>query len=521
MRILKKIAAALGVLFVLALIANFALTAYINKKLPTILNEQKDFPYALNYKDLDVNLWGGSFTMSEAYLAPKQSMDSATTQDGMFAHIKKVSVRGLSIWQLYKNNRIEVSRVAIEGPEVILYHTKKKYNVNEDVQKPFTQFIRTGSLEITDGSFKMLDSMHNPRLRAANIGFTLNNIKTDALIAKENIPVRYRDYAFNCDSLYYNAGVNYNITVNNLTATDTSLVAGDFKLIPKQTRKQFTAMQGKEVDQFNIQAGSIAVNAADWGFNNDTLYIHTPRVVFDKVHANIYRSKEPADDPTRKKLYSEMLRSLDVDVKVEQLLFKNTIIEYEEQLNFSKPSAKVSFSKFYATVYNVYSPVGKGKLPDTTIDVQCLFMKSAPLRVNWSFNTLDTSDAFTINGHLQNIRSEEINPVSKPLMNVTTTGSLKDIRFTFNGNRERAKGTFAIDYDDLKVELYKKKDARKKNKLLTAVGNLLVKNDSNDRLKKTDVAIDRKKDKSVFNFIWMFVQQGLKQTLLPKIAGGD
>jgi hypothetical protein len=521
MRILKKIAIVLGVLFVLAIVANFALTSYINNKLPTILKDQKDFPYSVNYKDLDVNLWGGSFTMTEAYLAPKQSMDSSKTQDGTFAHIKKLSVRGLSIWQLYKNNRIEVSRVSIESPEVILYHTKKKYSVKDDVQKPFTQFIKTGSLEIIDGSFKMLDSLHNPRLRANHIDFSLNNIKTDALIAKENIPVRYRDYDFSCDSLYYNAGVYYNITVGNIKATDTSLVAGDFKLVPKQTRKQFSAMQAKELDQFNIQAGSIAVNSADWGFTNDTLYVHTPKMVLDKVFANVYRSREPKDDPTRKKLYSEMLRSIPFDLKIEKILFKNTGIEYEEQVNFSKPAAKVSFSKFYATVSNVCSPVGKGKLPDTVINVQCLFMKSAPLTVSWSFNTLDVSDSFTIVGHLQNIRSEEINPVSKPLMNVTTTGILKDIRFTFNGNRERAKGNFAIDYDDLKVEFYKKDKPKKKNKLLSAVGNLFVKNDSDDRLKKTDVAIERKQDKSVFNFLWLFVQQGLKQTVLPKVVGGD
>lgn len=520
MRILKKIAIVLGVLFVLAFVANFGLTAYINKKLPTVLKDQKDFPYALNYKNLDVNLWGGSFTMTEAYLAPKQSMDSATTQDGTFAHIAKLSVRGLSIWQLYKNNRIEVNSVAIESPEVILYHTKKKYSIADDVQKPFTQFIKTGSLKITNGSFKMLDSLHNPKLRAKNIGLALHNIRTDALIAKENIPVRYRDYTFSCDSLYYNAGLYYNITLASLKATDTSLVAGNFKLVPKQTRRQFTAMLPRELDQFNIQANNIVVNSADWGFTNDTLYVHTPKVVFDKVYANIYRSKEPADDPTRKKLYSEMLRGLNFDLKVEQLLFKNTDIVYEEQLTFARPAAKVSFSKFYATVSKVYSPVGKGKLPDTTIDVQCLFMKAAPLSVNWRFNTLDVSDSFTITGHLQNLSSEAVNPVSKPLMNVTTSGNLKDIRFTFNGNRERAKGKFSIDYEDLKLDMYKK-DGKDKNKLLTAVGNLLVKNDSNDRLKKTDVAIERKKDKSVFNFLWRFVQQGLKQTVLPKIAGGD
>src|SRR5690606_30846705 len=122
-----------------------------------------------------------------------------------------------------------------------------------------------------------------------------------------------------------------------------------------------------------------------------------PEVTLDRVYANIYRSKEPADDYTRKKLYSEMLRSIKFDIDVKQLLLKNTVIEYEEQLTFSRPAAKVSFSKFDAKISNIYSPVGRKegiKLPPTVIDVKCLFMKSSPLSVTWSFNIPEESDAF-------------------------------------------------------------------------------------------------------------------------------
>ncbi len=178
------------------------------------------------------------------------------------------------------------------------------------------------------------------------------------------------------------------------------------------------------------------------------------------------------------------------------------------------------FSKFFATVNHIYSPIHKDTMPDTTIDVKCLFMKSAPLSVNWSFNVLNPQDSFTIIGRLQNVRSEVANPVSKPLMNVTTSGLLKDIRFTFHGNKNAGYGKFAIDYSGLKVDMYKA-DGKSKNKLLSFVGNILVKDDSDGELKKTDVKVSRKKDKSVFNFLWRFVQQGLKQTILPKIASID
>ncbi|MXN92045.1 hypothetical protein GR160_12490 [Flavobacterium sp. Sd200] len=516
-KILKIAGITLGTLIVLLTAANFIAESYISKKLPEIIKNKKDFPYNLSYTSLDVNLLGGSFTMHNAALAPKDSMQAAV-KNGVFGKIKTVKVRGLSLWQLYKHKRIKVNRVAIDSPEIILYQSKKKYDTKDDVEKPFKTIIETGSISISNGSFKLLDDKMNPKLRAANISLDISNIKADSTTIKKNIPVRYRDYNFACDSLFYNAGQFYNIALNKIAATDASVNISNFRLIPKHTRKQFVGLIDKELDQFNLQADSIAVPKADWGFTNDTLYVHAPEVILGKVFANIYRSKEPTDDPSRKKLYSELLRNLKFDLKVDKLLLKNSVVEYEEQLTFAKPAAKVSFSKFYATIAHVYSPVNKTKLPPTTIDVQCLFMKSAPLKVKWTFNTPDVSDAFTITGHLQNIRSEEVNPVSKPLMNVETTGNIKDVKFVFNGNRERATGTFAIEYDDLKVDIYKK-DGKKKNKFMSAVGNLLVKNDSNERPKKADVAVERSKDKSVFNFLWKFVMQGLKQTVLPKAVG--
>ena len=518
MKLFKKIGIALLSLAVLLVIINFGVSHYVSAKLPTIIKNEKGFPYNLNYKKLDVNILTGSFVMHEAYLAPKDTIQEAV-KNGVFGQIKSISVSGLNLWQLYKHNRIKVSRVIIDTPEIIMYHREKKYNVKDDVEKPFKNVIETGSLEVRHGSFNMVDAKKNPLLKASNIMFDLNNITVDSASVKENVPVRYRDYSFACDSLFYDAGQFYNITLKNITSTDSTLAINNFRMIPKHSRTQFVKAIDKELDQFNLQAGKITVPKADWGFVNNILYVHAPEMTLDKVFANIYRSKQPADDPSRKKLYSELLRSVKFDLKVDKLMIKNSLIEYEEQLNFSKPAAKVTFSKFYATVAKVYSPVNKKEaLPATTIDVQCLFMKKAPLTVKWSFNTPDVSDAFSIAGHLQNIKSEDVNPVSKPLMNATTTGDLKDIRFVFNGNRERATGTFAIKYEDLKVDIYKK-DGKEKNKLISAVGNLLVKNDTDGDLKKVDVAVERSKDKSVFNFLWKFVMEGLKQTVLPKVVG--
>ncbi|RWW92381.1 AsmA family protein [Flavobacterium cerinum] len=510
----KKIIISIVSLVVLLAIINFGLSYWITKKLPGILQSEKDFPYNISYDKLDLRLLSGSFTIHDAYIAAK---DSSVTdiKKAAFGKIATIEVQNFNLWTLLRNNKIKVKKVIITSPDIMLKHRKNQYNAQDDFVKPFKNTITTGSLEIINGNFKMMDSLQNFTLKAANINFSLTNIKIDSTTVTENIPVRYRDYSLKCDSLFYRVNKFYNITAENITTTDSTLAITNLKYIPQQTRKQFNTLIPVEKDQFAITAEKINVPNLNWGYYNDTLYVHTPEITLEKVNANIYRGKMPKDDLTRKKLYSELLRTIPFDLKVDKMLLKNSTVVYEEQLEYSRPAAKVSFSKFYATLSNIYSPVQKTKLPNTTIDVQCMFMRSAPLKVNWSFNTMNTSDAFTITGHLQNIKSEEIDPVTKPLMNVTTHGDLDEVKFTFYGNRESGKGTFAINYNDLKVDIYKK-DGKKRNDLVSAIGNLLVKDDTKDRLKKTEVEVDRKKDKSVFNFLWRFVEQGLKQTVLPK-----
>lgn len=511
MRFVKKIFITLAILVLLAVGLNYGISWYVSEKLPSAIQKEKDFPYNISYKDLDVNLLGGSFTMHNVYAAPKDTL----LNQGIFATAESISVRRFSIWALLREDKIKVSRVIINSPEVQLYKKDKRYSVEDDVVKPFKNSISTGSIEVNNGNFKLLDMKHNALLKAANINLIVEDIKIDSAIVTSDIPVRYTDYNFSCDSLFYHIDDVYNLTAQKVSSTDSTVTIDKFKLTPKYTRAQFTKSLSKEKDLFTLNAHQIKLPNVEWGYVNNVLFVHSPQLILDRLNANVYRNKLPADDPTTKKLYSELLRKLDFDLNLEKVLLKNSVIEYEEQLNWERPAAKVRFSQFYATVHNVYSPVNKKKFPKTVADVKCLFMNHAPLSLKWTLNIPDVSDAFTINGQLQNINTAKIDPLAKPLMNFTANGTIKDLRFNMNGNKENASGTFAINYNDFKVEIYKK-DGKEKNKFFSAIGNLVVKNDSDNKLKNANIQVVRLKDKSAFNFLWRFLQEGLKETLLPK-----
>ncbi|WP_297333614.1 hypothetical protein [Flavobacterium sp.] len=522
MKFVKRLGIIIVVLLLLLIAVNYGAAWYIEKKLPEVLQAEKDFPYNINYKDADVQLLSGSIIITEAYVAPKDTA-SAKMNKGAYGKIKSIEANHFNLWGILFEDRIEVKNVIIDTPEIILYPREKKYNANDDLVEPFKQTIKTESVIVKNGRFRMLDTLHEFIAKADNINFEINNISIDSNTIEKNIPLRYRDYTFSCDSIYYRVNEFYNITAKSINTSDTSFTAENFKLIPLQKRLQFNRMIPVERDQFTISAQRIAIPSTNWGFINDTLYFHAPEVILDNVNANIYRGKMVKDDQSVKKLYSQMLRELTFDLKVDKLMLKKSKIVYEEQQAYDRKPGIVSFTNFYASVYNVYSPIRKEKFPETNIDVQCKFMGTAPLKVNWHFNITDKTDAFTINGHLQDIDASQINTVSGALMNVHTTGNIKDVKFTFHGNRNNAHGSFAIAYTDLKLKVLEK-DGKGRRGLLSFLGNLVVKNKSGNKgnesgLKEVDdITAERDKTKSVFNFLWRFVQQGLKQTILPKVV---
>jgi hypothetical protein len=141
-------------------------------------------------------------------------------------------------------------------------------------------------------------------------------------------------------------------------------------------------------------------------------------------------------------------------------------------------------------------------------------MKNSPLDVDWRFNVLDKSDGFHIQGVISNFDVGAMTRFTKPYINSTFTGTFNKYRFNFYGNDNGSKGNASLDYEDLKVKLYQKKNPEKESKLKTAVANLLVKIDSKEKAKTAEVEVERLQDRSFYNLLWRSIAESLKKILI-------
>jgi len=516
----SKIAIGIGALLLLILILNVGFNLWIKYQLPKIISEQNDSPYAISYKNLEVSFWDSNIKADQIVIVPKAAVKDSVTKAGIYAKVHSLEIKDFKIWSTLFSNKIKARSITVTQPEVILYKANEKAinhskSIRSDVVAPFEKIIAVSDVYLQHGDLKIIYVKNNTALlNVSNINLQLDGIVINESVLAEKIPFHFKNYMLNCDSLYYRPSEFYHIRTKRISTSKNTLKIAGFEMIPEYSRREFVKKIAAEKDIYTLQSKSVAIHKMDWGFNANDFFFHADAITLDNLAANIYRSKMPTDDLTKKYLYNKLLRDLKLDLKVDTLKIRNSILEYEEEKSFDKGAGKLTFSKFNLTATNIRSGFKQKKLADLKIKIKCRFMNTSPLDVNWRFNVMDKTDGFNINGTILNFDAEKIVPFTKPYMNVATKGILNEVHFNFTGNDVRTAGHFSVKYDDLKVTVFQKDNREKKNKVLSAIGNLLIKDDTKNRLKDADVALERIPEKSFFNFLWRSIAEGLKKILI-------
>ncbi len=515
----KKAIIAVASLLLLIVLLNVGLNFWISKRLPHIINEANDSPYHITYKNLDISLLSRDLKATEIILVPKSSLNNSANKAGIYANIESLDVANFNIWDLAFSNKIHAKSLTLTKPEITIIKDQKKVKRDEkairnEIVEPFGKLVYVSDVFLIHANLRMVDTDNKPILTVHNLSFNLEKILITEETLAQKLPFSFEKYTVVCDSLFYQPNPFYHIRGKNFKTTEQDLEIGSFEMVPEHSRKGFVKLIPKEKDQFAIKANSIAVNQLKWGFKKDDFFFNTDAIILDELDANIYRNKMPEDDLTKKKLYNNLLRNIPFELKVDTLLIKNSRLVYEEEIDFSKGPGILTFNQFNMFVTGISSAKNHTKLPDTKIKVTCQFMNVAPMDVDWTFNVLDKNDGFNIKGTIFNFPAERISAFTKPYINASLKGDLDEVYFNFTGNDNNAKGDFAINYDDLKVDIYKKKDRKKKNKFLTSLANLFVKDDTKDKVNTAEVELERIKEKSFYNFLWRSIAEGLKKILI-------
>jgi hypothetical protein len=518
MSIYKKIAIGVISLFLFVILANIGLNYWIKKQLPIIVNEKNKTVYNIHYEKIEVSLISRKIHATTLLVSPKnQPKDS---KNGLFSKIESITIKHFNIWDLAFNDIIQAESIIINKPRVILYKKGEKLindskSIKNEIVEPFRKIVAVSNIYLNDGSVDVVSlDTDKPILSVKKIILKLEGILLTDVTLKEKIPMRFEKYVLVCDSLYYKPSAFYAMNIGQISTERNFLKIKKFSYLPEFSRKEFVQRLDKEKDIYTIKLDSAHIEKMDWGFKDDRFFFKANSLIANHVDANIYRNKIPKDDLSKKYLYNHLLRKIKFPLQIDTIKILKSKLVYEEEIDFSKGPGVLNFDRFNMQVTNLKSGFGYKKMADVKIKVNCLFMKTSPLDVNWSFNVLDPKDSFHIQGMISNFDVTAMGRFSKPYMNASFTGVFNKYRFNFYGNDNIAKGNASLDYDDLKVKLYKKKNPEKEAKLKSAIVNLLVKDDSKEKPKTADVELERIQEKSFYNFLWRSIAESLKKILI-------
>ena len=518
MSIYKKIAIGVISLFLFVILTNIGLNYWIKKQLPIIVNDKNKTAYNIHYEKIEVSLFSRNINATTLLISPKnQPKDS---KNGLFSKIESITIKHFNIWDLAFNDLIQAESIIINKPRVILYKKGEKLlnnskSIKNEIIEPFRKIVAVSNIYLNDGTVDVVSlDTDKPILSIKKIILKLEGILLTDATLKEKIPMRFEKYVLVCDSLYYKPSAFYAMNIGQISTEKNFLKIKKFSYLPEFSRKDFVKRLDKEKDIYTIKLDSAHIEKMDWGFKNEKFFFKASSLIANHVDANIYRNKIPKDDLSKKYLYNHLLRKIKFPLQIDTIQILKSKLVYEEEIDFSKGPGILNFDRFNMQVTNLKSRFGYKKMADVKIKVNCLFMKNSPLDVNWSFNVLDLNDSFHIQGTIANFNVVAMERFTKPYINTTFTGKFNKYHFNFYGNDATAKGNATLDYEDLKVKLFKKKDREKEAKLKTAVANLLLKNDSDDKTKKADVELDRIQEKSFYNFLWRSIAESLKKILI-------
>ncbi len=365
-----------------------------------------------------------------------------------------------------------------------------------------------------NAQFDLKDFEGKQKLSVKNINASINDFLVNEETTKGKIPFSYKDYRIKTGDILFKVNEFYQLKMSELLASKEDWIFNDFSMLPLLSRQEFSKIIKTEKDWYNIKIAETKISGIDFKFTNNQPNVNVNKIDFNGVEAIIFRSKFPKDDLSRKKMYSELLRNIKFPLLVHHLSVKNSYLQYEEDNINENPAGKLIFSDFNLRAQNLNSNKGFQKTL-VPIAIQCKFMKTSPMNVNWSFDTARKDDFFKISGNISNLPASQVNLFLKPYLNVSVEGYINRLNFDFNGNSAQIFGQMNLKHQNLKVNILDK-NTKEKKKFLSAVINLVVKTNSNNFPDNVEVNVKRDPTKSFFNLFWRGIEEGLKKTLISK-----
>lgn len=520
MNAIKLIAKILLGLLIVACLAIFFGINWVNKNLESVINSEPERKYNINFETVDFDYLRRIVHISEVKISP------VGPQEGVFVEgkVTQISLNKLSLLQLILNKKLKIKEFVFTNPELTVFVPKEnpsKEQSGDGLKGLFGDVLSRGiieNFEVSDA--QVLVVIEDEQIgRVSNLNILATGLATDSLKLNNPIPFDYERIFISIDSMNHRLANDQQFKAGRISF-DTDIQELSFKNLslkyPDGVRKA-SANMDVQIDLIEFDLDSMKFTGLE---ATSSLYSN-PDVRAEKLEIaglvlTDFRDKNlprPVDDI--KPLFQGLVMKIPFPLKLDTLRVISSTIIYSEavpenggywefhldQLNgrfvhiTTIPEYQVKLGRFEGDFTAKINGAGS-----MTIDLEIPYAK----------------DEFRLKAELTDFPLPKINEILNPIMNgEIVSGDLSRLQLTMQADSMKATNQLIFDYSNLKFKLFKK-DSRDKNKLMSTVANILLKESNlpgENKYTLPEYVTERNRYRGPFHLIWSSTKQGMMLTI--------
>lgn len=471
-------------------------------KMEQLLSENS-LPGKLTYEALKTQVLFGNMELQHlSYHSPELSAD-----------FNKIHVEGLHYFQLLFNNKVELDKVLLKAFALTFHKTSADTLKGKSQKEPPNILIH--NFEVSEGNFLFLNKNADSIFSVRSYSMKLDSLVFNEETQSNKIPIFYKNHQLKAKNIFYYLNEFQFFSLEKLVVSKNEISAEMLRVVPKFTPTEMSQRLQIERDRYDLKIQSITSKNPNFDFGSSPPFFASSLVQIHDVNLEIYRDKTLPDDTSIKKMYSSLLRELNLKLTIDSLKLTQAFIKYQERLQPGRALGTIAFYDLSAEIQNLVNHhLNRENFPQTQIEVRARLMDTSELHVKWNFYVNNLTDRFSISGKVLKIPPAAMNPFFVPAMHIRAKGDIDALYFNFEGNKVQALGDMRIDYNNFKVEVLKK-NGKEKNKFLSSIANLFIKkNPKNKSVVKTDIEVVRDQTKSFWNYFWSCIKKGLLKSMI-------
>jgi hypothetical protein len=533
--------------------------------------------YDLSFDHLNINIVTGEVKIRNVVIAPKKTplQPYPYINSSFVLQTRRIDLHSVDIYTLLKHNRLQVSTIEIEKPEIsvqlkgrnhVLFPFKAGDKTSEARMEQLKKYFDSYFLKefvLRDASLSMEDEHEGSSYKIGALNLFVSDIQLNQLPDVDSLKFRKADLEMNGLSVHAKSGgfksmisksfglgidsfsiqqrpdtVCYQVADFKTLIQDWELVTADSIYVisaksaellrrekvlhisgvvmkPTLSHDAFNQLRKYQKELYSITVKKVDVSNISIDSLRSYRTLLIGKVSLDSADVLIYKDKTKDVDLKRFPGFpGQQLNSVGFPLNIKELKITGSALEYQEK-KVDGDLASVKIGRMKLNALNITN-----QKPGTRLSVKLEGFLDNKVPIDLALSFSYKMPEFSFKGAIKPFDLKDLNPVIEAFAPTSVKNGFVDaINFSGNGYQQYATGDMEFLYHDLGLTFDMKKYSKLKNSLISfATNNYLnssnpASNNKAARVVKFDV--DRDMNRGFMNLVVKSVVSGLQETMLP------